>query len=79
MKTLLSLILPENSTFRYLKKGRKGIGFANGKLVTRTAEGVVTIVAEVPTYADQAAANAAELTHVVYYNTATGKIQATTA
>jgi len=79
MKTLLSLILPENSTFRYLKKGRKGIGFSDGKLITRTAEGVVTIVAEVPTYADQTAANAAEPISVVYYNTATGKVQVTTA
>jgi hypothetical protein len=40
MKTILSLILPENSVFRYLKNGRKGIGFNGGVLVTRSADGV---------------------------------------
>jgi hypothetical protein len=40
MKTLLSLILPENSTFRYLKNGRKGIGFRDGTLITRDSDGV---------------------------------------
>jgi len=42
MKTILSLILPENSVFRYLRKGRKGIGFKNGVLVTRSSSGVET-------------------------------------
>lgn len=41
MKTILSLILPENSVFRYLKNGRKGIGFSEGQLVTRSAAGTV--------------------------------------
>lgn len=39
MKTLLSLILPETSVFRYLKNGRKGIGFNGGVLVTCAADG----------------------------------------
>jgi hypothetical protein len=46
MKTLLSLILPENSVFRYLKNGRKGIGFNGGALVTRNADGTEVGVAE---------------------------------
>jgi|APGre2960657404_1045060.scaffolds.fasta_scaffold02316_6 hypothetical protein len=40
MKSLFSLVLPETSTWRYLRKGRKAIGFTAGNLVTRTAEGV---------------------------------------
>ncbi len=44
---LLSLILPETSTWRYLKKGRKGIGFNLGALVTRDADGTETGVNEV--------------------------------
>jgi hypothetical protein len=79
MTRLLSLVLPEDSKWRYLVKGRKALGFTGGRLVTRTAEGVETIVAEVSTYADQPAANAAETAHVVYFNTATGKVQVTTA
>ena len=43
---LLSLILPENSTWRYLKNGRKGIGFTNGTLVTRSSAGVEVGVAD---------------------------------
>jgi hypothetical protein len=36
---ILSLILPENSVWRFLRKGRKGIGFNAGALVTRSAAG----------------------------------------
>lgn len=53
MKTLLSLILPENSVFRYLKKGRKGIGFIEGQLVTRSAAGTIVGVST-PTAAETA-------------------------
>lgn len=37
--SILSLILPENSTWRFLKKGRKAIGFTGGRLVTRDSDG----------------------------------------
>jgi hypothetical protein len=44
---ILSLILPENSRWRFLRNGRKGIGFNKGALVTRTANGVEVGVSEV--------------------------------
>jgi hypothetical protein len=60
MKTLLSLILPENSTFRYLKNGRKGIGFRDGTLITRDSNGVeVGITALAVADVTMAAGNAA--------------------
>lgn len=40
MKTILSLVLPVNATWRYINKGRKAIGFKAGTLVTRSATGV---------------------------------------
>ena len=43
---LLSLILPETSTWRYLKNGRKGIGFTGGALVTRNSDGTEVGVAD---------------------------------
>lgn len=39
MKTILSLVLPENSVWRYVNKGRKALGFKGGVLVTRSAAG----------------------------------------
>jgi hypothetical protein len=39
MKTILSLVLPINATWRYIRKGRKAIGFKAGTLVTRSATG----------------------------------------
>lgn len=61
MKTLLSLILPENSTFRYLKNGRKGIGFIEGQLVTRSADGTIVGVST-PTAAETATDSTATVT-----------------
>jgi hypothetical protein len=43
---LLSLVLPENSIWRYLRKGRKAIGFVGGTLVTREADGTTTGVSD---------------------------------
>ena len=46
MKTILSLVLPAKSTWRYITKGRKGIGFKDGTLVTRDATGVEVGIAD---------------------------------
>lgn len=58
---LLSLILPEDSTWRYLRKGRKAIGFTGGNLVTRTAEGVEVGVTSLTADEDNMAAGDAEV------------------
>ena len=39
MNFVSSLILPATSTWRYLRSGRIGIGFANGRFVTKTGDG----------------------------------------
>ena len=44
MKTMLSLILPANSSFRFLKKGRMGLGFRDGLLIVRDPDGTETRV-----------------------------------
>lgn len=46
MKTLLSLVLPTRSIWRYIKKGRKAIGFIEGNLVTKDADGNIHGVGE---------------------------------
>lgn len=79
MKTILSLVLPVNATWRYINKGRKAIGFESSMLKTRTANSVEKFVPEVLSYADQTAANAAEAAQVLYYNVSTGKFMVTTA
>lgn len=79
MRTIFSLILPINATWRYLKGNRKGLGFVDSKLKTRASDGTELFVPEVPSYANATAANTAEDAQVLYYNVATGKFMVTTA
>lgn len=52
MRTLLSLILPTNSTWRFLKGNRKGLGFNNGTLVTRSSGGTEAGVSDIAAAVD---------------------------
>jgi hypothetical protein len=49
------------------------------ELIVQDNRGIEAVVAAVPSYLDQTAANAAEAAQVLYYNQSTGKFQVTTA
>lgn len=58
MTRLLSLVLPEDSKWRFLKKGRKALGFVGGILATCDSEGAKTGVgALLTTDVDDSVAN----------------------
>jgi hypothetical protein len=48
-------------------------------IATATSKTALLTALGIPTYADQTAANAALAAGVVYYNTATGKVESATA
>ena len=77
MKRILSLVLPTKSTWRYITKGRKGIGFKDGTLVTRSANGVEIGVGQlaVGDVSATLTATPANLTKRLNYCTHTGAAQ----
>lgn len=77
---LLALILPKNANWRYLKGGRKGLGFEDNVLATRITGQTASIGVNVPTSTDitsDATNTVAIATRVNYLTHAAGTVTAT--
>lgn len=68
---LLSLVLPKNANWRYLKKGRKGLGFEEGVLSTRVtgSDYSVGVNAPIPGEVTSDSTNTVAITKRVNYLT----------
>lgn len=77
---LLSLILPQNANWRYLRGGRKGLGFEGGVLATRVTGSTASVGVNAPISTDvttDATNTVAITTRVNYLTHAAGAVTAT--